>query len=412
MRVVNGRAAVPRASRTSSEIGFTGVLLVGMNVVAGVVIWALWQGQRIDELGTVPRVLAGIGVGLFVVGLIGMVVQAVRARVVHRRAIQAHHGGPHAVDDGRHEVMSRTEVAEAVAGPSGWSAQRAEPVGTSSYLGPRVRLRDHRNLDVDADDQVELDDEYLDEPDDEHLDELDDETEGEIEGVHAAAELDHDVAAEAQSSPVEDDGIAGYSGFYDEFDDDDDDGEDRIAVDVDVDGDGDGDEDRVLSVVDVSGGGAGSFDDAMDDPIEEDSPRRPAAVALHGDGVAGIDGFDGDGRDRPAATLISMPRRTHIPIHRPAAGELHEVRPLATVQPIDVDPMLGLDRLRGLGATMQRRLSELGYPTQLELAAIDDAILEDVAADLGTFPSRLTSWVAQARHHVDRMLEREISQPA
>jgi len=60
-------------------------------------------------------------------------------------------------------------------------------------------------------------------------------------------------------------------------------------------------------------------------------------------------------------------------------------------------PPRQLRELRGLSATMVRRMTDAGYPTQRELAAVRDEHVEDLAEDLGTFPYRLVAWVAEAR---------------
>ena len=57
-------------------------------------------------------------------------------------------------------------------------------------------------------------------------------------------------------------------------------------------------------------------------------------------------------------------------------------------------PLAGL---HGLGATMQARMFDHGLVTQDDVAAVGDDELEDLAADLGTFPGRLAGWVAEAR---------------
>jgi predicted flap endonuclease-1-like 5' DNA nuclease len=60
-------------------------------------------------------------------------------------------------------------------------------------------------------------------------------------------------------------------------------------------------------------------------------------------------------------------------------------------------PPAHLRALRGLSATMERRMTDAGYLTQRELAGVKDEHIEDLAEELGTFPYRLVAWVAEAR---------------
>ena len=70
------------------------------------------------------------------------------------------------------------------------------------------------------------------------------------------------------------------------------------------------------------------------------------------------------------------------------------------LQPVSADrprPSGQLQALRGLSATMARRMTDAGYLTQRELAGVRDEDIEDLAEELGTFPYRLEAWVAEAR---------------
>ena len=74
-----------------------------------------------------------------------------------------------------------------------------------------------------------------------------------------------------------------------------------------------------------------------------------------------------------------------------AAVELHPVSASRS------RPAAQLQALRGLSATMERRMTDAGYLTQRELAGVRDEHIEDLAEELGTFPYRLVAWVAEAR---------------
>ena len=411
MREVNGRAAVPRASRTRIDIGFTGVLLVGMNVVAGVIIWALWRGLRMSDLGGVARVLIGFGAALFVVGLVGMIVQSARARWHRRRAAHVVAAPPRAtgavadvvapVDpanevDQADETDNIDEIYEdrheherrAVhAGLIDIAVERGRRFGdpaTEPYRVPTIRLRDHR---------VMVEDDYgeLDDMDDDRDDDLDDDVDA-VDGEDGDDRDDLDSLDDSpeSSEPALDEPATGpYSGFYDDFDDDESDEVDEV--------------DELDDVVDVEG--VEGVESASSDP------GVPSAIA---DAILVPHvGNDSEVDDEPP---IQMPRRTHIRIGRPERANLRVAESPAiepsVIVPGVVDPALSLERLRGLGATMRHRLTQLGYRTQVELSRLDDSVVEDVAADLGTFPSRLSSWVTQARRNVDRTPDRGISRTA
>jgi hypothetical protein len=84
------------------------------------------------------------------------------------------------------------------------------------------------------------------------------------------------------------------------------------------------------------------------------------------------------------------------PAKRPV--ELVVQRPVERPVPATVErPSAQLQALRGVSATMERRMTDAGYPTQRELAGVPDENIEDLAEELNTFPYRLEAWVAEAR---------------
>ena len=124
-----------------------------------------------------------------------------------------------------------------------------------------------------------------------------------------------------------------------------------------------------------------------------EAPRLPAAAARPAELVAKRPA------ERPAAQcqavgpsppLTATPRATTW--DAPAAAvELH---PMSAARS---RPSAPLQELRGVSATMARRMTDAGYLTQRELAGVRDEDIEDLAEELGTFPYRLEAWVAEAR---------------
>ena len=93
----------------------------------------------------------------------------------------------------------------------------------------------------------------------------------------------------------------------------------------------------------------------------------------------------------PSPPLTATPPRTTWDAPAAAAVELHPVSASRS------RPSAQLQALRGLSATMERRMTDAGYLTQRELAGVRDEHIEDLAEELGTFPYRLEAWVAEAR---------------
>ena len=83
--MANGRAAVSSQRRPMSSWWFTGALIVGLNLAAGILIWSVWEDRSISDLG--PAAMLGLvaGVVLLVVGAVRAVLDSRAARRGARR---------------------------------------------------------------------------------------------------------------------------------------------------------------------------------------------------------------------------------------------------------------------------------------------------------------------------------------
>ncbi|HEY5873840.1 MAG TPA: hypothetical protein VIT64_01010 [Ilumatobacteraceae bacterium] len=100
---------------------------------------------------------------------------------------------------------------------------------------------------------------------------------------------------------------------------------------------------------------------------------------------------------RPVGLPVKRPVELVVqhPVERPVPPTIE--RPVEPSVERPVAPTADLQALRGVSATMERRMTDAGYPTQRELAGVLDDHIEDLAEELNTFPYRLEAWVAEAR---------------
>jgi predicted flap endonuclease-1-like 5' DNA nuclease len=133
------------------------------------------------------------------------------------------------------------------------------------------------------------------------------------------------------------------------------------------------------------------------EPFMDPVPPRPLVPAADAPDAATLDPAGSDPAPAPTAPLPEPPMRSarvaSAPV-RPADAAVDA----GPVGPADAAPTDDLTRISGIGPTIQRLLHEQGITTFAQLAALDDAQVDELQATLHGFPGRIRrdDWVGQA----------------